>query len=70
MRQRPHDTGDRTDHWRSLAELSPVVRSLAHEQFDDLVKRVRIFAPAETAAAVAQLPGGILPDLLEAIADD
>ena len=70
VRQRPRDTGDRADQWRSLAELSPVVRSLAHEQFDDLVKRVRIFAPAETAAAVAQVPGGILPDLLDAIADD
>jgi hypothetical protein len=70
VRQRPRDTGDRADHWRSLAELSPVVRSLAHEQFDDLVKRVRIFAPAETAAAVAEVPGGILPDLLDAIADD
>ena len=28
--------------WRSFADLSPVVRSLAHEQFDDLVKRVRM----------------------------
>jgi hypothetical protein len=39
--------------WRSFADLSPVVRSLAHEQFDDLVKRVRIFAPADTVAAIA-----------------
>jgi uncharacterized protein len=39
--------------WRSFAELSPVVRSLAHEQFDDLVKRVRIFATAEVATAIA-----------------
>lgn len=29
--------------FRPLQELSPVVRSLALEQFDDLVKRVRIF---------------------------
>jgi hypothetical protein len=33
--------------------MSPVVRSLAHEQFDDIVKRVRIFAPAEAAEAIA-----------------
>jgi hypothetical protein len=38
--------------WRRLDELSPVVRSLAREQFDDLVKRVRIFAAPETAAAI------------------
>jgi HD superfamily phosphohydrolase len=39
--------------WRRLSEMSPVVRSLAHEQFDDIVKRVRIFAPAEAAEAIA-----------------
>jgi hypothetical protein len=43
--------------WRPLAELSPVVRSLAHEQFDNLVKRVRLFAPAESAAAIAECAG-------------
>jgi hypothetical protein len=69
VRQRPRDTGDPVDQWRSLAELSPVVRSLAREQFDDLVKRVRIFAPAATATAVAALPDGLLPDLFDAISD-
>ena len=42
--------------WRRLEDLSPVVRSLAHEQFDDLVKRVRIFVAPEAAAAVAADP--------------
>ena len=42
--------------WRRFEELSPVVRSLAHEQFDDLVKRVRLFAPSDTAAAIAGCP--------------
>jgi len=42
--------------WRQLEELSPVVHSLAHEQFDSLVKRVRIFAWAEDAAAIKRLP--------------
>jgi HD superfamily phosphohydrolase len=32
------------DTYRTLAEVSPVVRSLAERQFDDYVKRVRIFA--------------------------
>jgi hypothetical protein len=31
------------DCYRPLSEVSPVVRSLAREQFDDYVKRVRIF---------------------------
>jgi hypothetical protein len=51
VRERPMDGG--RSGWRSLAELSPVVRSLAREQFDDLVKRVRIFAHPPLAQAVA-----------------
>jgi HD superfamily phosphohydrolase len=43
--------------WRRFEELSPVVRSLAHEQFDDIVKRVRFFAPAEIASAIAGCQG-------------
>ena len=31
-------------NWRPLGEVSPVVRTLATEQFDDYVKRVRVFA--------------------------
>jgi len=42
--------------WHTLAELSPVVRSLAHRQFDELVKRVRLFADPDTAAAIAACP--------------
>jgi uncharacterized protein len=38
--------------WRWLEDLSPVVRSLAREQFDSLVKRVRIFAPADEAEQI------------------
>ena len=36
--------------YRRLDEVSPVVRALAQEQFDDYVKRVRIFADAGIAA--------------------
>jgi len=36
--------------YRPLGEVSPVVRTLAHEQFDDYVKRVRIFVHPRIAA--------------------
>jgi hypothetical protein len=42
--------------WSRLADRSPIVRSLAREQFDDVVKRVRIFAADEDAAALATCP--------------
>jgi HD superfamily phosphohydrolase len=41
--------------WRPLETVSPVVRSLAHEQFDNLVKRVRIFAPPDDAIAIKSI---------------
>jgi hypothetical protein len=33
-----------------LAEVSPVVKALAQQQFDDYVKRVRVFAHPRVAA--------------------
>ena len=36
--------------YRPLGEVSPVVRSLAHEQFDDYVKRVRLFVHPSISA--------------------
>jgi len=53
--------------WRRLEDLSPVVRSLAHEQFDDLVKRVRVFVAADVADAIRGC--GSLDDLLLAAAE-
>jgi HD superfamily phosphohydrolase len=53
--------------YRPLGEVSPVVRTLAERQFDDYVKRVRIFAPPHLAAALRALPS--LPRLLEAAID-
>jgi HD superfamily phosphohydrolase len=49
--------------YRPLGEVSPVVRALAERQFDDYVKRVRVFVHPRLAAAL----GGIsdLPGLLE-----
>jgi uncharacterized protein len=49
--------------WRPLSEVSPVVRALATEQFDDYVKRVRIFAHPRLVADLRRLPN--LPQLLE-----
>jgi len=43
------------DRFRPLAEVSPVVRTLAHEQFDDYVKRVRIFAHRRIAPQLREL---------------
>ncbi len=40
---------------RSLGDVSPVVRTLAREQFDDYVKRVRIFAHADVVAQLREL---------------
>lgn len=54
--------------WRSLESLSPVVRALAHEQFDDLVKQVRLFAAAEDAEAIRN-SNGLEEMLLEAACD-
>jgi len=44
------------DRFRSLGEVSPVVCSLAKEQFDDFVKRVRVFAHPRVVADLRQLP--------------
>jgi uncharacterized protein len=42
--------------YRSLAEVSPVVRTLATEQFDDYVKRVRLFVHPSLVDDLRQLP--------------
>jgi predicted nucleotidyltransferase len=42
--------------YRSLGDVSPVVRALAKEQFDDYVKRVRVFAHPRVAAELRDSP--------------
>jgi HD superfamily phosphohydrolase len=42
--------------YRRLGEISPVVRTLAREQFDDYVKRVRVFVHPHIAAEARLLP--------------
>ncbi len=49
----------KAEHFRQLSDVSPVVRTLAKEQFDDYVKRVRIFVSpriADALRAQANLP--------------
>ena len=41
--------------YRPLGEISPVVRTLAREQFDDYVKRVRVFVHPRIATEARQL---------------
>ncbi len=42
--------------YRRLGDISPVVRTLAQEQFDDYVKRVRIFVHPRIAGSARNLP--------------
>ncbi len=54
------------DVYRPLHQVSPVVESLAQKQFDDYVKRVRVFMHPDRASAVAP---SVLPCLREVIAE-
>jgi HD superfamily phosphohydrolase len=51
------------DTYRPLGEVSPVVSTLAKEQFDDYVKRVRIFAHPRLVADLRRLDN--LPQLVD-----
>jgi HD superfamily phosphohydrolase len=48
--------------YRQLGDVSPVVRTLARQQFDDYVKRVRLFAHPRIAADLRAVPA--LPELI------
>ena len=50
--------------YRTLAEVSPAVHTLATRQFDDYVKRVRIFVPRGLADELSRL-GSLDPILSE-----
>ena len=43
----------RSESWRPLGEVSPMVHTLARKQFDDYVKRVRVFCKPEISKALA-----------------
>ena len=53
--------------YRPLGDVSPVVQTLARRQFDDYVKRVRIFAAPRVAADLRAIDK--LPDLLNSAID-
>ncbi len=53
--------------FRRLGDISPVVRTLAREQFDDYVKRVRVFAHPRIAEDLQSLPR--LPELIAEAAE-
>jgi HD superfamily phosphohydrolase len=55
--------------YRPLGDVSPVVRTLAQKQFDDYVKRVRIFMHPRCVDMFSRLRGD-LPKLLEEALDD
>ena len=55
------------DRYRPLGEVSPAVHTLAQEQFDDYVKRVRIFAHSRVVAGLRRLEN--LPELLSEAID-
>jgi hypothetical protein len=42
--------------YRKLGDVSPVVKTLAREQFDDYVKRVRLFAHPRIAQELLSTP--------------
>jgi HD superfamily phosphohydrolase len=53
--------------YRRLGDISPVVRTLAREQFDDYVKRVRVFASPRVTEDLRSLPR--LPELIAEAAE-
>jgi hypothetical protein len=55
-----HKTGE----YRELFELSPVVQSLATRQFDEMVKRVRVFIHPKHRDSIRKAN---IPQLLEEI---
>jgi HD superfamily phosphohydrolase len=53
--------------WRELGDVSPVVETLARKQFDDYVKRVRVFVHPRIAQEVRQLAslGELIREVVE-----
>ena len=56
------------DVYRPLHDVSPVVETLARKQFDDYVKRVRVFAHPQYSARIAELTD--FNAILDAVIDE
>ena len=50
----------KSDRYLALEDISPVVRAMAKEQFDDYAKRVRIFAHPDVALSLRKMATAIL----------
>ena len=46
---------ERSNSYRKLGEVSPVVNTLARQQFDDFVKQVRIFVDADLLSKISKV---------------
>ena len=55
----------KTEESRKLGDLSPVVRSLANDQFDNFVKQVRVFVSPRLAVSEQLRSLEIVPLLSE-----
>lgn len=65
----PDDAKNGSADYVRLSHVSPVVRALATEQFDNFVKRVRVFVSPERAAELSLTPDRVTQALL-AVAED
>jgi HD superfamily phosphohydrolase len=45
----------RAESWRPLGEVSPMIHTLAKKQFDDYVKRVRVFCKPDISASLSAI---------------
>ncbi|MEZ6077077.1 MAG: hypothetical protein R3C56_15835 [Pirellulaceae bacterium] len=65
----PNDAKNGSADYVRLSHVSPVVRALATEQFDNFVKRVRVFVSPERAAELSLTPDCVTQALL-VVAED
>lgn len=70
VRQRKPSMDETKDRYLPLGSLSPVVNSLATNQFDNFVKRVRVFVSPDCIAALRITPEQLTDELLEIASDN
>ena len=56
----------KTSQSRKLGDISPVVQTLAQEQFDNYVKQVRVFVAPELVDATKSLPESEIHEMVNA----
>lgn len=65
--RRPSPSGSQAAQFVPLEDVSPVVRALATEQFDNFVKRIRIFIAPERLLAMRAQSVDVLDELLSVL---